>query len=120
MHLSIAAHFCGGEISEWKISSSEAKAGCGMCHEEAPSSSPVLHAPDCCSDALSVLKVDHDFQPTSVQVRAKILFAVDLFHIHDFLQQRSAVSTVAFHALVRPPGNLPEAVNLSDICVFRI
>lgn len=120
MHFSIATHFCGDEISEWKISSSETKASCGMCHEEENHSSPTLQAPGCCSDALSVWKVDSNFQQTQIKLPVNILFTIELYSVHDTNKLLYTANTVQTHALVRPPGILPEAVNLADICVFRI
>ncbi len=120
LHLSVAAHFCGGEISAWKVSIDQQKANCGMCSGENTATTSIA-AESCCKDALSVLNVDTDYQLAQLKVPSSDYHLLQVFVVpqHIALQQFQAASSL--HAHTRPPRNyLPDDVNLAGICVFRI
>ena len=120
LHLSVAAHFCGGEISAWKVSVDKEKASCGMCADEA-SSGTSLSTESCCKDALSVLNVDNDYQLAQLKVPSADYQLLQVFVVPQHIALQQSLAAIPLHASIRPPGNyLPEAVALADICVFRI
>ncbi|WP_320053525.1 hypothetical protein [uncultured Acetobacteroides sp.] len=120
MHLSIAAHSCGGEVAAVKWSFSEQKASCGM--EDDSSSCPVHNgiSSSCCHDEVAVYAVDNSYSPTS--------FHLDLGK--QPLQVVALPASISTHTLAfytsqnkesKPPDELSTSmVSLTDICVFRI
>ena len=120
LHLSVAAHFCGGEISAWKVSVAQEKASCGMCADETSATTTVSNE-SCCKDALSVLNVDNDYQLAQTKTPSPSFQLLQVFVVPQHIALQQAQAAIPLHASIRPPGNyLPEAVNLADICVFRI
>jgi len=122
MHLSLAAHLCGGEVSAVKLSFTHEKASCGMCAEEQTSSTDkTVSAESCCKDEMSFLAVDNNYSPSTLQIQHDVNQLLQVFDIPkvigiQFLHTNSTVNTN-----VQPPGKfLASAVNLPDICVFRI
>jgi len=54
MHLSIATHYCGGEISQVMLSFSHENASCGMCGEkETTTIEKNVSNEACCKDEMS-------------------------------------------------------------------
>ena len=122
MHLSFAAHFCGGEISQVKVSFTHEKASCGMCSEEqkAPNTKTVS-TESCCKDEMSFFAVDNNYSPSTLQINhsAKQLFQV--FDIPKTIGIQFNHTNSALNTNVQPPDNyIASAVSLPDICVFRI
>jgi len=120
MHLSIAAHSCGGKVAAVKWSFSEQKATCGM--EDDFSSCPIHNSisSNCCHDEVAVYAIDNSYTPT-------------YFHLELGKQPLQVVllsASISTHLLVfftsqtkenNPPGKfLTSMVSLPDICVFRI
>jgi len=122
MHLSIARHFCAGELSAVKWSVLNEKAGCGM--ETAKQSNPVeksYNAESCCKDAMSFYSVDNNYQPTTFQINKPAVHLLQVFYIPTSpgIQLINTKSTTNTH--VQPPGKyIASAVSLPDICVFLI
>ena len=48
MHLSVATHFCGGEISQVKLSFTHENATCGMCGDKESALENGFKNEDCC------------------------------------------------------------------------
>jgi hypothetical protein len=120
LHLSVARHYCGGEMIAWKVSFDQKKATCGMCSHETSTSCSV-DMEGCCKDYLSVMTVDNAFQPTEMQ-NSKVapIISHTFFILHQFGFPKTNAETTLY-ANIHPPGNyLPEDVNLAGICVFRI
>ena len=125
MHLSIATHWCGGEIAQVKLSFTHEKATCGMCGEE--KSAPLanytttIFNEGCCKDKMSFYVVDSNFSPSTFQTNQPAYQLLQVFDIPKtigilFLHTNSTLNTN-----VQPPGNyIASAVSLPDICVFRI
>ncbi|MEA4935633.1 MAG: hypothetical protein VB102_03210 [Paludibacter sp.] len=119
LHLSVAAHFCGEEMTRWKVSFDEEKATCDMCNHE---STPVsIDVTSCCKDALTVLNVDKNYHPSQFQLPAVVPHIIQFFIIPQYIGWLQAHAATTLYANIHPPGNyLPMDVNLTDICVFRI
>lgn len=122
MHLSLATHFCGGEVSEVKLSFTNEKAGCGMCTDEASNTTEIsFEAESCCKDEVSFYTIDSNYSPSTIQFNVPVKQLMQVFDITktigiQFLQTNSTTNTN-----VQPPGKfIASAVSLPDICVFRI
>lgn len=120
LHFSIAAHYCGGELTAFKLSVDQEKASCGMC-AHVSSSVASVDMEGCCQDAMSVLNVDHNYQLSQFQLASVVSWIVQVFAVpsHIGLLQPNVASPL--YANIHPPGDDSVAgVNLADICVFRI
>lgn len=121
-HFSVAIHFCGGEIAGKKISLAGKLASCGMEGTEDSCPLPGDHfKTHCCDDRVNFYGIDNIYSPTysilpdifkigfDISARPVISFSFDL--------RQSGVS----YTDLSPPDNvLSSAVDLSEICVFRI
>jgi hypothetical protein len=64
LHLTVATHYCGGEIAASKISLSGKLASCGM--ERAEESCPIqgnLMKSHCCDDVVTLCRRDRNYTP---------------------------------------------------------
>lgn len=122
IHVTIASHFCCGQLAAVKISFAGKNASCGM-EGDASSALPVgrLMKAHCCTNDLSVLSVDQNYSPSSVKnidtfQKATLLHGALFTGISNPLV--SAKNLCPVHS---PPGfYLTSAVELEEICVFRI
>jgi len=121
MNLSLAAHSCGGELSAIKVSFTHEKAGCGMCGDEGNSSETRMNSEGCCKDEISILEVDHNYQPSTVQLNNPSYHLLHVFYIPSTLGVPFSKHSASLNTNVQPPGEfIANAVSLPDICVFRI
>ncbi len=122
MHLTIATHFCGGELSASKVSFSGELASCGM---EEPSdrcfSSGHHFDSNCCKNKVSVFSIDNNFAPEFSFFNAFSQPVLQAFAIPENITFHSLESVCQIDTDVSPPGSLlANAVSLPKICVFRI
>ena len=122
MRVTVATHFCGGVVAASKISLSGELASCGM--EGTENSYPVTGnylSSHCCNDEVSVYAVDDQYAP-SFSVSNE--FSQNILRVLYIPVSFSFYSMAAFNSLHKsgsPPGKfLARAVNLADICLFRI
>ena len=121
MHLSLATHLCGGEISAVKFSFDHEKASCGMCATEANSAEKSIAPESCCKDEMSFLSVDDNYSPSTLQVNHATNQLLQVFDIPKTIGIVSIHINSATNANVQQPGNyIAAAVSLPDICIFRI
>ena len=121
MHLSLATHLCGGEISAVKLSFDHEKASCGMCATEANSAEKSIAPESCCKDEMSFLSVDNNYSPSTLQVNHSANQLLQVFDIPKTIGVLFNHTNSTTNANVQPPGNyIASAVSLPDICVFRI
>jgi len=122
MHLSVATHFCGGEIAAVKWSFSGKKATCGM--ENSNSPCPAAHytiASNCCHNKVAVYTVDNNYTPSSFQIKELSQNVLQVFYIPVSLLYHPLTTSIPLFTNVNPPGELlTSTVSLTDICVFRI
>lgn len=121
MHLSVATHWCGGEVSQVKLSFAHENATCGMCGENESTPLTGVSTEGCCKDKMSFFVVDSNFSPSIFQTNQSANQLLQVFDIPrtigiQFLHTNSIKNTN-----VQPHGNyIANAVSLPDICVFRI
>ena len=121
MHLSLATHYCGGEVSAVKVSFTHQKASCGMCAEEPTSTDKSVSNESCCKDEMSFYAVDNNYSPSTLQINHTANQLLQVFDIPKTIGIQFLHTNSATNANVQPPGNyIASAVSLPDICVFRI
>lgn len=122
MHLSLATHLCGGELSAVKLSFDHEKASCGMCAvEQAVTTHESLGSESCCKDEMSFLAVDSNYSPSTLQINQPTNQLLQVFNIPKTIGIQFNHTNSTINANVQPPGNyIASAVSLPDICVFRI
>ncbi|MEI6554346.1 MAG: hypothetical protein WCL70_02025 [Paludibacter sp.] len=124
MHLSLATHLCGGEVSAVKLSFTHQKACCGMCAAEQTASTPVnkgIEKEDCCKNEMAFYAVDNTYSPSTIQINHTANQLLQVFDIPKTIGIQSIHTNSVTNANVQPPGNyIASAVSLPDICVFRI
>jgi hypothetical protein len=121
IHLSIASHFCCGNLVAVHFSVNGKDAGCGMNDEAAFPIAGQIIKKQCCTNDLTTLSVDSNYSPSfskSVDIAPKVI------HING-TSQTEIVRQLIFaknpNTILSPPGIfLTYTVELADICVFRI
>jgi hypothetical protein len=119
MHLSLASHYCGGELAAVKWSLVDEKASCGMPsdHQTIPNG----YNAECCQDQLAFYAVDNNYNPATLQISAPVNQLLQVFYIPESIGIQFSNTHSSVNATIRPPGKfIASAVNLTDICVFRI
>jgi hypothetical protein len=122
MHLSIASHLCGGELSAVKWSVLDEKAGCGMeMVKPVQSAEKRVEAENCCKDEISFYTVDNNYNPSTIQTHEPGHQLLQVFYIPLSLGIHFGNTSHSTNTHVQPPGKfLASAVNQPDICVFLI
>jgi hypothetical protein len=121
MHLSLAAHLCGGEVSAVKLSFTHEKASCGMCASETTTAEKSISNESCCKDEMAFYAVDNDYSPSTLQVNHSANELLQVFDIPKTIGIQFLYTNSSINANVQQPGNyIASAVSLPDICVFRI
>jgi hypothetical protein len=121
MHISIASHFCGGNLAAVKWSLSGEMATCGMETGDNSSSEQENITSACCLNQLSFYSVDNNYNISSTQLPEPSCKVIPLIYAPFDLFLCSSTKTFSNFTNVFPPGLFsPSAVNLPDICVFRI
>lgn len=119
MHLTLAVHLCGGEISDTKLSIARENASCGMCGEE--TNNNTLEAEGCCDEEIYPYAVDTNYSPSFSKVNETAQQLLPVFLIPAFIGLISDNSNSYVNTNARPPGEfLASAVSLPGICVFLI
>lgn len=122
MHLSVAMHLCGGEVSQVKFSFSHEKAICGMCGEENDSTATAeIDTIGCCKDEMSFYVVDSNYIPSIFKINQPVNLILQVFDIPKTIGIQSIHSNSFSDSNFQPSGYyIASAVSLTDICVFRI
>ncbi|MDR3652774.1 MAG: hypothetical protein P4L34_07375 [Paludibacter sp.] len=122
MHLSLASHYCGGELAAVKWSLDDAKASCGMQMATIPTSNgKSFNAPSCCKDEMAFYAVDNNYNPSALQINAPVNQLLQVFYIPEAIGLHFFNTNSSVNATIQPPGKfIASAVSLPDICVFRI
>jgi hypothetical protein len=122
MHLTVATHYCGGEIVASKVSLTGELASCGM---EASNNQYPLHKKyfnsHCCDNIVTVFAVENNYAPSFALFKPIFQPVLLVFSIPASIQIQSLSVLKLFSTDVSPPDNfMVSAVSLPDICVFRI
>ncbi|HLP04461.1 MAG TPA: hypothetical protein VK152_03430 [Paludibacter sp.] len=122
MHLSLATHLCGGEISAVKFSISDEKASCGMCATgQTVPAGKSFENESCCKDEMSFLAVDTNYSPSTLQINHIANQLLQAFDIPKTIGIQFVHTNSATNTNVQPPGTfIASAVSLPGICVFLI
>jgi len=121
MHLTLASHICGGELAAVKWSFSGEKASCGMetDNESCPLDDGFRAA--CCQDHIASYTVDNNYNASTIQINEPVNQLLQVFYIPESVGILTFNTGSSTNTNVRPPGKFnASAVNLSDICIFRI
>lgn len=122
MHLSLATHFCGGEIAAVKWSVSGEIASCGM--ENQNQSCPIQNAvssKSCCQDEVAIYSVDNNYNPSTFELKKVASHIIQVFYIPVNLLFNFSSASSSLLAYISPHNKLQiSLVSLPDICVFRI
>ncbi|HEY5593012.1 MAG TPA: hypothetical protein VIK55_18605 [Paludibacter sp.] len=119
MHLSLASHYCEGELAAVKWSLDDEKASCGMPtdHQTIPNG----YSAECCQDQLAFYAIDNNYNPSTIQINEPTSQLLQVFCIPENLGLSHSITNYSTNTNVQPPGKfLASAVSLPDICVFRI
>jgi hypothetical protein len=122
LHLSVATHYCGGNVAALKVSLSGKLASCGMeCSEKdfpLPGTHFITH---CCEDVLTFYGIDSNYTPSFSVVPSSYQYNFQVFNIPVGLPVHSSEGLTSLYTNVSPPDALMStSVDLSDICVLRI
>ena len=124
LHLSVARHYCGGELAATKVSLSGRVASCGMEGEEenCPADPSAEHIKShCCDDVVNVYFADSVYTPAGYFISESFSSNSLIPGLPVAIIARYNNTISQFYADVSPPGCLlSTSVDLSDICVFRI
>lgn len=120
IHLSIASHFCCGDLVAVHFSVNGQDASCNMNDKSYDSPGGAYLKKHCCTNELTTLTVDSNYSPSI----AKSIDAPKVIHIFG----KPLIEIVKDFAFARysqpilsPPGIFrTNTVELTDICVFRI
>ncbi len=122
MHISMATHYCGGELAGVKWSFDDEKANCGMeMPGETDSNKSGISHESCCKDEMSFFAVDNNYNASTFQLNQPTDQLLQVFYIPENLGLLLHSTKLSSNTNVQPPGKfLACAVSLPDICVFRI
>ena len=122
MHVTIATHFCGGEIAATTLSLSGKTASCGMTHELKSGTSALASiSSNCCRNEITVYSVDNNYAPAAFHFKEITRNIIHEYAFPEGFTIHANYQPFTRPANVSPPGNsLASAVSMADICVFRI
>ena len=124
LHVTVARHYCGGELVASKVSLKGSLASCGMERSErnCPLESPGDHMKShCCDDVVTSYSINDNYTQNQVIFNEPVRFSVlvmdePVTSTDLYSNYRSQIFTD-----VSPPDLLMNtAVDLTSICVFRI
>ena len=122
LHLTVATHYCGGNVAALKVSLTGKLASCGMENMEKDCTSPMAHLDNqCCDDVLTLYGIDTNYTPSFSNVLKSYQNNFQVLAIPVALSVNSYSDLIPLYTNVSPPDELMStSVDLSDICVFRI
>ena len=122
IHLSVATHYCGGIVAAVRVSFSGEPATCGMeCQGNEYPLTGTIMTTHCCDDVLTSFTIDNIYTPSYSVLPELLQNNIQAFNLLNGLPVLSGNVLKSFYTNIKPPGELmSSAVDLSDICVFRI
>ncbi len=121
-HISVATHYCGGQIAASKVTLTGKLASCGM---EGPAKELPFpgesFSKHCCDDVITICETDSNYMPSFSFVPESYQNDFQILSALTVLSNNSFTGLDSFYTDVSPPGALMSTdVDLSGICVFRI
>lgn len=122
LHLTVATHFCGGEVAGSQISLTGKLASCGM--EDSKHGLPLSgfnFTTHCCDDVVTLISIESNYTSSFFHISESFQYNFLLLAIPCEVIVISQTDRNILNTNVSPPGTLMSTnVDLSDICVFRI
>lgn len=120
LHLTVALHYCGGKISDTKISVTGKMASCGMQHEMDLSLVTSVSS-RCCDDETLIYSVDNDYAPSALKtIKAFQNGSVQFFTGLNSLNNPIFSTSLNYSDTGPPVFSSPSSVSLTRICTYRI
>lgn len=122
LHLTVALHYCGGKISDTKISVTGKMASCGM-HHEMDLSLVTSVSSGCCDDETMIYSVDNDYAPSALKsIKTLQNGSVQFYTGLNSLNNLNPIfNTSLNYSDTGPPVfSCPGSVSLAWICTYRI
>jgi len=121
-HITVATHFCGGEVAASLISLSGKLASCGM---EGPGKelplSGTYFTKHCCEDVVTSYGTDSNYTPSFSFIPDSYQYNFKFFSISTGYPVYASAVLKSQYTDASPPGVLMSTnVDLTGICVFRI
>lgn len=120
--LTIAIHYCSGEVAATKVSLSGKLASCGM--ESTEKSFPVPGnnlTNHCCDNQVTTIGILNNFTTPGTLPLENPHKIQKAFYVPVSQIVHSIIATSTLYTSFDPPGRfLTSTVSLPDICVFRI
>ena len=124
LHISVAKHYCGGELAASKISLSGGLASCGMedTEDSCPLDAPGDHLKShCCDDVVTFYSFDNNYTQSQSVVSETYRLTTNVLEIPVIVPvQFSNFRSDVFTDVSPPDFQMYTAVDLTNICVFRI
>jgi hypothetical protein len=121
MKVSVAVHFCGGDLAATRITLYGEKASCGMEHQKSADSAILQLSSNCCIDEVSVSSSDKEFSFSRINLSELSESLIQVFTLP--FNYLNILSDNVHNSIsdIRPPGiSSIIPVDLSSICVFRL
>jgi hypothetical protein len=119
--VSVATHYCCGQVADTRVSLTGEPASCGMAHENGPASLHDIFANHCCDNVISSCSLGINYFPSLYSFDNFEVKAIDLFILPSDIVPNLEPLIPESNQEGKPPGSLfPNDVRLSSICVFRI
>ncbi len=123
LHLTVATHYCGGNVVALKVSLKGSLATCGMkkCMENDYPTRESHIFTHCCDDVVTFYSTDSNYTPSFSFVPETYQYNFQVFSISAGSPVYSIAVLKSLYTDVSPPEALMStSVDLSDICIFRI
>jgi hypothetical protein len=122
MHVTIASHFCDGELAATKVSITGGKASCGMVQNEiSNTSNETSFSSNCCRNETSVYNVDENYSTSEFHYKKIAQHILHIFYIPEGYPGNTSNLQNTLLTNVSPPDkNMANSVSMADICIFRI
>lgn len=120
LNLSVATHFCGGELAAYKISLTGQHASCGMEDKDRNASAGYGFKSHCCDNTVSTFSVDHNYTPSFKGINYISQKIIHVFALPVTEIGSKYINNHSFNSIFRLQSIFPtNAVALAFICVFR-
>jgi len=122
LHISVANHYCSGNLAATRISVSGKLASCGMEISDTRSPKPgSMITGHCCDDVIVSLVTENNFVPSFNINPVNNQHKIQITDISLFCSVLSPIHKKSYITNVLPPGRKqPTYTDCSEICVFRI